>query len=286
MSRIGYGEGIAIAQLVFYIPFLILTLLVAFKHRKTSFAWFLLAAFCLIKIIGASARVDTVDHPRSNTAWTIALICGVFGLNPLLMATLGVLSRAFYDTQRQPWRRIYTGRATTALIHLPASAAVALCIYGATNAKTAVDIPKEATVKVGIVLFTLIYLLLLAMAMVAWLVKARSDGGQGVLIAAVLVALPFLAVRLLYGLLSIFDSKSSTFRLGNGNQTVALCMEVLEEMIVVLAFVLAGWKVDAARMRYGTASDSTRAHRMGGHDFPLVDEHEAVKLRAPVEQRR
>ena len=160
-----------------------------------------------------------------------------------------------------------------------------MCIYGATKVNKAIDIPKETTVKVGIVLFTIIYLLLVAMARVAWLVKSRSGEGQSTLIAAVLIALPLLAVRLLFGLLSIFDDESSTFRLGNGSETAVLCMDVLEEMIVVAVFVLAGWKVSAATVRYGNASDQPRSHRRGGSGIPLVDENGIVKPATAVEHR-
>lgn len=286
MTQLGYAGGVAVAQLVFFVPFLVFTLITTFKHRKTSFAWFLLFVFCIIKIIGASTRIDAIYHPNNNTVWTIALICGVFGLNPLLMATLGVLSRAFYETEKEPWRKIYTGRLTTTVIHLPATAAVALCIWGATNADTAADIGKETGVKVGIILFTLIYLVIVAMSLVAWFVRSRTGEGEGLLIGAVLLALPFLAVRLLFGLLSIFDYKSSTFGIAHGSETAALCMEVLEEFIVVAIFVGAGWRTPAAKVRYNSANTRSVPHRRGGSDLPLVDSNGFTKPGTPVEQRR
>lgn len=94
MGHITYGDAIAILDVVFYAPFFLIVLYLAIRHRSTSFAWFILAVFCLVRIVGACARLDTVVHPDSDAAWTTALICSIFGLSPLLMATLGVLSRA------------------------------------------------------------------------------------------------------------------------------------------------------------------------------------------------
>jgi hypothetical protein len=249
MGHITYGDTISIVELVYYLPLLGATLFVAWKHRATSFAWFILVSFCLIRIIGACARIDTIDHPDSDTAYTMAFICSIFGLSPLLMATLGVLSRAFYQVRAEPWNKIYGGHAMTLLVHIPAMVAVVLCIVGATQVHEAADIPNQTTVKAGIVIFAVVFVLVAGFSVLAWVAKINTGEGEGLLIGAVLLTVPFLAVRLLYSLLSVFDSGSSTFNLSHGSQTAALCMAVLEEMLVVAILVAAGLKLSQQVLR-------------------------------------
>lgn len=94
MGNISYSDAIAIAQVVFYSPALVGSLFVCFRHGfAKSAGWLMLVIFCIARLIGASGQLDTITHPHSVTAWTIALVCSVMGTSPLLLATLGVLSR-------------------------------------------------------------------------------------------------------------------------------------------------------------------------------------------------
>ena len=63
--------------------------------------------------------------------------------------------------------------------------------------------------------------------------------GEKRIVYAVLAALPLIAVRLLYSLLADF-ANNSTFNILFGNATVQLCMAIIEEMIVVVFFLVAG----------------------------------------------
>ena len=63
--------------------------------------------------------------------------------------------------------------------------------------------------------------------------------GEKRIVYAVLAALPLIAVRLLYSLLADF-ANNSTFNILFGNATVQLCMAIIEEMIVVVFFLIAG----------------------------------------------
>ena len=94
MGHISYSDAIAILQIVYYSPALIASLFVCFRHGfAKSFGWYFLVTFCLSRLIGASGQLDTIAHPNSSTAWTIALVCSVMGTSPLLLSTLGLLSR-------------------------------------------------------------------------------------------------------------------------------------------------------------------------------------------------
>lgn len=95
MAKVTYADAIAIYQLVFYAPALVFSIFVAGKHgAMKSSGWVLLTIFCIIRIVGASARIATITSPTTSNAYTVALICSVLGLSPLLMASLGLISRS------------------------------------------------------------------------------------------------------------------------------------------------------------------------------------------------
>lgn len=134
-----------------------------------------------------------------------------------------------------------------------------LCIVGATNASSAADIPNQILVKIGIILLTVVLLAIATLAMAAFVVHRRTAEGERILIASVLCAIPFLLVRLIYALVAIFNPHSKTFSLVHGNQTVVLCMSVLEEMVVVLIYVIAGLKLPAVSKYEHSRTSGRRA---------------------------
>ena len=94
MGHVTYADGVAIFRLVYYAPCIVGSLVVAWKHGfLKSSGWIFLSIFSILRVVGAAAQIATIDNLNNNTAFTIALICSVMGLSPLLMATLGLLSR-------------------------------------------------------------------------------------------------------------------------------------------------------------------------------------------------
>jgi hypothetical protein len=95
MGKITYSDGVAIYELVYYSPCLATSLSVVLRHGPTKESgWIFLTTFCLIRIIGAAARIATIVHPGIKTAYTIAVVTSLLGLSPLLMASLGLVSRS------------------------------------------------------------------------------------------------------------------------------------------------------------------------------------------------
>ena len=132
-------------------------------------------------------------------------------------------------------------------VHAPAGLAVALSIIGATDASSAATIGNEDKVKIGVCLYIPV-VAALGLLEVFCFMKNRSSGDKGErqLILALLAALPFIAIRLLYGLLTIF-SNGGVFAIQYGNETAALLMAVLEEMVVVLIYLAVGLKLPAQK---------------------------------------
>jgi len=71
---------------------------------------------------------------------------------------------------------------------------------------------------------------------------------------AVLFAIPLLAVRITYALVSDFAHKSS-FNIYSGSQTLYLCMDVLEEIAVIYIFLITGFLLPVLSKSINTSSD-------------------------------
>lgn len=87
--------------------------------------------------------------------------------------------------------------------------------------------------------------MLTALTLGAWIAMRKAGRGEGILVLAVICALPLLLVRLIYSLLAIF-SHDKTFSMVSGStgaETASLCMSVLEEMGVVLIYLATGFKL-------------------------------------------
>lgn len=134
------------------------------------------------------------------------------------------------------------------LVHMPAGVALILCIVGASSAASALDITQDSKVKAGVTLYVVCLAALLCLELYAYLRCRKTGAGEGILILVLLVAQPFLWVRVIYGLLVVY-STGGTFGLQTGSQTADLCMAVLEEMFVVLIYLAAGLKLDAKPTR-------------------------------------
>lgn len=84
---------VSIAELVVYIPALVLALVVCARHGlHRASGWMYTVVLCVVRIVGAICQLVTYsDH--SEGLLTATLIIDSIGISPLLLATLGMLSR-------------------------------------------------------------------------------------------------------------------------------------------------------------------------------------------------
>ena len=140
------------------------------------------------------------------------------------------------------------------LLQLPAAIALIICIVGGSDL-TDSSVSEQSTgkklVKAGLIIFLIIYIcLFLLIAKSVGEISSIPSGEKRVLFVLI-AALPLLGVRILFSLLAYF-STISTFSPLNGNILVRAFMSTLEEILVVIAYALAGImvsKYDNATMR-------------------------------------
>ena len=131
------------------------------------------------------------------------------------------------------------------LAQLPTMVALILCIVGGIDEASS-SISDQASgqtlFKVGIAIFVVIYALLFLLAAFTARDVGNAPRGEKQIYFAVLAALPLIAVRLVWSILAVFTTMQN-FSLTNGNPVIQLCMAVLEEIVVIIMYTLAGLAV-------------------------------------------
>jgi amino acid transporter len=129
--------------------------------------------------------------------------------------------------------------------------ALGLAIFGATDeaSSKASDIPKgKNLMKAAIIMFVMIYLLVFALVIITMKDFRNAPRGEQRIYLAVLGALPLLAVRLLYSILSAF-SNNVDFSIFNGKPLVKLFMAIIEEFIIVCFYTIVGLTANEVQTR-------------------------------------
>jgi hypothetical protein len=88
------GRGwVAVIELVVYIPALLIALFVCKKHGFTrSSGWMYTLILCVVRIAGSICELLTFSNSSTSIIKTMIILDSI-GLSPLLLATLGMLSR-------------------------------------------------------------------------------------------------------------------------------------------------------------------------------------------------
>lgn len=174
---------------------------------------------------------------------------------------------SYYAMLKQPWGSMFSLYGVK-IVHAPAVVALILCIVGATNAPTPEQIDAQTTVHVGIVLYLVVLIMLTLLAIGALVGHREIEEGEPRIVVAVLSALPFIFVRLLYSLLSVF-SGSHKFNLLTGSQTITLFMSVLPEMVVAIIYIATGLKLKAVPASIDSSPSNQLSYRAGRGDFGM-----------------
>lgn len=314
-------EALAIAQLAVYIPALICAIFIIFRHGfNKQVGWRFLGILCLVRIVGSSFEIAAIHHPDNKTDVEWSAILQSVGISPLLLTALGLLKRLIDETStRIPSNSDYqmplmsfgilgklayrfTKPATAVarrsriiqIIYLPAAIALILCISGGSDeASTNPSDQKsgKTEIRVGIIMFIFIYIGLFLLTMITARDFNKIPGGERRMFVAIVLSLPFLAVRILYSILSQF-SNSKTFSMMNPQIWARILMSVIEECVVVIMFTIVGLTIpkfsgDMARTGIqqasrGSTPDSGTAFRT----YPVQQAQQAYQGQQAYEGRQ
>jgi hypothetical protein len=233
-----YHNGVSIAEVIVYVPALAIAVFLSFRHGfGRSAGWFFLIIFTLARIIGSCMQLATISNPTSASLYTGYSILQNVGLSPLMLATLGLLSRLLESINKA--HRTFINTNMLKVVELVIIVALILGIVGGVNAsddfvKTGVYHPGTLS-KAGTALFIVCYVAVVIVAIATSFSISHAEEGEKRLLLAIAISLPFLLVRLIYSIMSTFTHNKS-FNLLSGNVTVILCVALIEEFIIVVVY--------------------------------------------------
>ena len=177
------------------------------------------------------------------------------GVSPLLLATLGILIR-FVDCAKAKSGTMFTTKHFR-IIQVLIIVALGLAISGGTNISPSPDGTYETptTSKGGAILYIVGFAAILLVLVVSVPKRHFVSGRERYVPVVLFLAVPFIAVRLLYSVLSVFLQDRS-FSIVAGSVGVRVGMSVVEEFIVVGMYVALG--VVLEKLEVGTGDGVNR----------------------------
>ncbi|KAL7902879.1 hypothetical protein HDV63DRAFT_412035 [Trichoderma sp. SZMC 28014] len=238
LSPAGY---VSIAELIVYIPALIAALVVTSRHGlHRASGWIYTIILCGVRIGGAVCQLLTY-HDSSTGLLKAVIIIDSIGISPLLLATLGVLSR-FVDWINSRGTQVF-GMKQFRLIQLLITLGLILSIAGGTSGSSSNGkVTVSTTAKVGVILY------IIAFAGITFMLVISSGYRTAVPIqerrspVAIAIAWPLIFARLTYSTLAIF-LHNNTFSVVGGDVGVSVGLAVVEEWLVVIDYLILGFNL-------------------------------------------
>lgn len=236
-------DSIALAELIFYVPFTVLSALVCCHHGfARSSGWIYTHILCVVRIIGSICQFVSHHNRSLSLLKTVSLLDSV-GLSPLLLATLGLLSR-FIDFINAESRPRFTTRHFR-IIQLVLLVGMVLAIVGGTNVSIDADGIYEipSTSKIGVILYVVGFVGITFVFALSVRQGSIVPSKEHRVPIAITLALPFIFARLIYSVLSVF-LHNHLFSVATGSIPVRIGMAVIEEFVVVAVYAILGLFVD------------------------------------------
>ncbi|KAG1798780.1 hypothetical protein EV424DRAFT_1332800 [Suillus variegatus] len=246
-------QGIlAAVTIAMYIPFLFVSIRLVMKYGMSrGDGWVLLLVFSIIRVLGGALLVAAEDITPAN----ISLYIGGYalessGLSPLLLCTLGLLHSMFrtpdgFSRYNRQFR----------VLQILGMVALILTITGISN-ETSFSSSSSGNImrRAGVILFCALYIILVGICVHVWTQVGVVMRYRKQLLKAISIALPFLAIRTLYSVLSTFSSSTfsvtgttesntsdlAKFNMITGEWQIYLVMDMLMEYAVVIIYAVAG----------------------------------------------
>ncbi|KAH8887209.1 hypothetical protein GQ53DRAFT_827381 [Thozetella sp. PMI_491] len=243
-------EAVAIAETVLYVPILPVAMYVIRRNWNTGrprMAWTPLAGFSSIRIAGGVVVILLQSNPDSLGLIIAALVLLNVGVVPLIISTLGLIRTIIADSFEAPPRlaRLLKGLRIAIFI------AIALLATGGglgandNTVNTGHSLTRGGYIVFAAVLVTMVVLLF----RLGLNPPYPLAPGTRIYQIGSAAAIPFLALRTIYGLISAFNSDSilSTWNPLFGSAPAFALMALLPEYITLLIYLYLG----IHRLRHG-----------------------------------
>jgi hypothetical protein len=285
MTNLTYRDGVSIGLIAIYTPLLIVAIILIFRHglsRKSG--WLFLVIFTLARILTGAFDLATINDRYNTTFLTGYVILQSIGLSPLLLVSLGLLSRTVDSINKSHHTSVT--KVHLRIIQLVLLIGLIIGIVGgidAVNAFNSTHVYTSGTKsKAGNVIFIVCYVLIVIAAIIISFSVSHADSGERRILMAVAAALPFLLVRLVYSAISVLAGVSS-FSSVTGNVTILLIMGYVMELIPVLIYEAAGLSVPKIKPVFESIpltspDDSSASHHDINKPYAQPSQSTAVRL--------
>ncbi|CAG7926800.1 unnamed protein product [Penicillium olsonii] len=248
MGSVTYRNGIAILQLIVF-PFILVASI--FIWRRTglkvgSRIWRYPFTLSLLRIAGSICSLLTISN-KSKRIYIAEAVCELIGIAPLLLTYIGVLRQIDIDEDIPP--------RSSRLITLITFIGLILGIAGVSTADDGNY--KNGLTKGAMGIFLAVFVIYVLMAGWLWIRIYGMKRFQKKLYLAIVLSLPFVLVRLVYSAIGDY-TEISRFQLF-GDNTVYLCMSVLEEIVAMVITMVLGTSavLESDFVRLGSAQQNS-----------------------------
>lgn len=247
-----YGK-LAAAEIAFYFPLWIFTTIMVIRHGlRRDAGWIFLWVFSMVRIADGALFVAAEEMKTVNKGvYEAAYILQAVGLGPLLLATIGFLGLVGQHaySEHNGMRRTFRIEAFIVTI------ALVLVIVGGVELNAGKSVGTTLR-KAGYIVYAAAYVLIAITIFGAWGYKHVIMRYRKGLLFGVTCAIPFLGVRVAYGVLNAFSSEPGLAKFNDisGDWVLYLVMSLVMEFCVVLIYCIAGASIPLSR-------------DMGGHEY-------------------
>ena len=250
MTNIGYRNGVAIGELIVYLPAFAIAIFLVVRHGLSrSAGWRFLAIFTLARLLQACFQLATISQPNN-----VALYSGVFvllniAISPLQLTALGLLSRVLISINKT-YQTILADNHIRIVTLINLVGLILIIVGGVESgnsySKTGVYTPAIES-KVGEAIFIFTFVAICVSTAILSSSISHAELGEKRILLAVTISLPFLLVRLVYACIQVYGH-SEQFNSIEGNVTILLCMALLEELVVTYLYGLVGLTLKKVRV--------------------------------------
>ena len=265
-----YGGIVNITSLVIYAVYLAICIFVWIRTRLGHNAvWMWIAIFCLCRLVQVSLDLAATEMFPPASAANTSLESGVailteLGLTPLLMATISLLSA----TSNPKGRRMAT---ILLFLGIPLIVSLILIVAGGIDPDSR-DGPTFAATgptKAGMAIYVVCFGTLVWSTTVISTRIYMADSTEVKILMTVVLSLPFFTIVVVYFLCFAFQDLwgSQKFNVISGSVTLQLCMQVVEEYVIVAFYLGLGLGMPN---KFASMTDSVGAINNAGEPTSIL----------------
>ncbi|RDB29693.1 hypothetical protein Hypma_015150 [Hypsizygus marmoreus] len=242
---------IAAAQIGFYVPIAVCTIILVFRYAfRRDAGWLFLYIFSLTRIAGGAVTLaaELIEPPKIDL-FIAAYVLQAAGLAPLLLASIGFIGLAGQSSYSEVSRVSIILRLYGLLVITGLALSIAGGLLGTHVSPTQGNVGLTLR-RASAGIFAGVYVFLFMTHLGCWTYHFQMRSYRRKLLAGLTIALPFLGVRVAYAVLSAWSSSDlfgerpssnpvlARFNPVTGSWIAYLVMSLVMEFIVSVLYLL------------------------------------------------